>query len=408
MLYGTPLPPWLTEEFFFPPLIREDMVDSTSGYFTAKTRGFGVLPSCSPLLSPDLSLTKKAVDGSPIKCHTSPIPRYENHFRPLDGPIALEVQGFMSSSNDPDNAYPTAPCNGVFIMGWGRSIASNGTSKGVTNSSFLACEPVVISRFFEVAIDHEGHVLSAELLDETNETSYELDPASVANLTWQTNYFLQQYNSEWHSDVRTQDWMHYLLKILDDDNAALVNPLEDIPDPQVLIPQIERVYKQTFAALLYTLPQIFDEYEQGGPLVAGKGETTETRLFIVRGAFIISTLILAIDIITAIFIYWRGTMVYLPRMPTTIASLLGYTAASRVASEGWRSLRNGKEAVPSTFSFGHYIGFDGKAHLGIDVDPHVVPVDLQALKRGDTRVSDSTVSKLRRYPRRPTHNEVWL
>ncbi|RYO93550.1 hypothetical protein DL766_003922 [Monosporascus sp. MC13-8B] len=407
MSYDTPLPPWLTEEFFFPPLIREDMADSTSDYFIVKTRGFGVLPSCSPLLSPDLSLTKKAVDGSPIKCHTSPIPRYETRLR-LDGPIAREVQGFMSSSNDPDNAYPTAPCNGVFVMGWGRSIASNGTSTGLMDSSFVACEPVVISRFFEVAIDHEGHVLSAELLDDTDENSYELDPASVANLTWRTNYFLQQLKGSWHSDVRTQDWMHYLLKILDDDNSALVDPSEDIPDPQILIPQIERLYKERFAALLYTAPQIFDEYEQGGPLVVGKRVTTETRLFMVRGAFIISTLVLAIDIIAAIFIYWRGTMVYLPRMPTTIASLLGYTAASRIASERLKSLRDGEEAVSSTFSFGHYTGFDGKAHLGIDVDPHVVPVDLQALKRGDTRLSDSTISKLRRCPRRRAHHEVWL
>ncbi|RYO90155.1 hypothetical protein DL764_008484 [Monosporascus ibericus] len=254
-----------------------------------------------------------------------------------------------------DNAYPTALCHGVFVMGWGRSIASNGTSKGVTNSSFVACEPAVISRFFEVAIDHEGHVLSAEVLDETDETSYELDPASVANLTLRMNYFLQQNKCGWHSDVRTQDWMHYLFKVLDDDNSALVNPSEDVPDPQVLIPLIERVYRQAFAALLYTAPQIFDEFEQGGPLVAGKRDTTETRLFMVRGAFVISTLVLAVNIITATFIYWRGTMVYLPRMPTTIASLLGYTAASRLASGGWERPRDGKDAVSSQFRPLHWL-----------------------------------------------------
>ncbi|RYP25896.1 hypothetical protein DL768_011660 [Monosporascus sp. mg162] len=409
MSYSTPLPPWLTEEFFFPPLTREDEIDTTSDYFTVKTRGFGVLPSCSPLLSSDARWTGKDADQSPVECYAPFFPVYENG--PLDGPVALEYVAFMSPESNISAAvgYGGGECGEIFTMGWGRNIASNGTSTAATNSTFLACEPVVISRFFDLVVDSEGHVLSAEMLDDTGEISNgDLDPASVKQLLWGLNSMFEVSAVGWLNDVITNDWMHYFLTVLDDTNTALVDPSEDVPDPQSLIPQVERVYKRAFAALLYTVPHIFEDYENGGPVVEGKRMTTETRLFMARGAFIISTLMLAINIITAIFIYWRGTAVYLPRMPTSIASILGYTASSHLASEGWKHPPDEKQAESSTFSFGHYLGIDGKAHLGIDVDPYVVPVDVKALERGDTRIPDSTIKKLQWYPRRPAHNEVWL
>ncbi|RYP73273.1 hypothetical protein DL771_003702 [Monosporascus sp. 5C6A] len=247
------------------------------------------------------------------------------------------------------------------------------------------------------------------MLDDSGETSNgDLDPASVRRLLVATNNMFEPAGNGWHNDVITNDWMHYLLTVLNEDNTALVDPSEDVPDPQSLIPQVERVYKQTFAALLYTVPQVFEDYENGGPVVMGKRVATETRLFMARGAFVISTLVLAINIIAATFIYWRGTAVYLPRMPTTIGSILGYIASSHLASEGWKDPLDEKQAASSTFSFGHYIGVDGKAHLGIDVDPYVVPVDVKALERGDTRIPDSTIKKLQRYLRQPSHNGVWL
>ncbi|RYP49864.1 hypothetical protein DL769_011028 [Monosporascus sp. CRB-8-3] len=371
MSYGTPLPPWLTGEFFFPPLTREDEIDTTSDYFTVKTTGFGVLPSCSPLLSSDC--TK------------------------------------IGSNTSAGVGYPVGECGEIFTMGWGRSTVSNGTSKAITNSTFLACEPVIISRFFDLVVDSEGHVLSAEMLDDTGETSNgDPDPASVRQLLRETNDMFQPSGARWHNDSITNDWMHYFLTVLNDDNTALVDPSEDVPDLQSLIPQVERVYKQTFAALLYTVPQVFEDYGKGGPVVMGKRMASETRLFMARGAFVISTLVLAINIIMATFIYWRGTAVYLPRMPTTIASILGYTASSHLASEGWKNPLDEKQAASSTFSFGYYLGVDGKAHLGIDVDPYVVPVDVKALERGDTRIPDSTIKKLQRYLRWQSHNDVWL
>ncbi|RYP29896.1 hypothetical protein DL767_006495 [Monosporascus sp. MG133] len=411
MSYGTPLPPWLTGEFFFPPLAREDEIDTTSDYFTVKARGFGVLPSCSPLLSSDVSRTGKGADQPPVECYAPFFPVYENRYFPLDGPVAREYVAFMSTESNRSAAvgYAVGECGEIFTMGWGRSIASNGTSKVATSSTFLACEPVVISRSFDLEVDSEGHILSAEMLDDTGETSNgDLDPASVRQLLREMNSMFLSSGSGWHNDVITNDWMHYFLTVLNDDNTALVDPSEDLPDPQSLIPQVERVYKQMFAALLYTVPQIFEDYEKGGPVVMGKRMTTETRLFMARGAFVISTLVLAINILTATFVYWRGTAVYLPRMPTTIASILGYIASSHLASGGWKNPPDERQAASSTFSFGHYLGIDGKAHLGIDVDPYVVPVDVKALERGDTRIPDSTIKKLQWYPRRPAHDEVWL
>ncbi|RYP05728.1 hypothetical protein DL765_009742 [Monosporascus sp. GIB2] len=410
MSYGTPLPPWLTGEFFFPPLTHEDEIGTTSDYFTVKTRGFGVLPSCSPLLS-DVSRTGKGTDQSPAECYAPFFPVYEHKYVPLEGPIAHEHVGSMSTGSNISAGvnYPVGECGEIFTMGWGRSIASNGTSKAVINSRFFACEPVVISRFFDLAVDSEGHVLSAEILDDARETyNGDLGPSSVSQLLRETNSMFQPTGVRWHNDVITNDWMHYFLTILNDDNTALVDPSEDVPDPQILIPQVERIYKQTFAALLYTVPQIFEDYEEDGPVVMGKRMTTETRLFMARGAFVVSTLVLAINIITATFIYWRGTAVYLPRMPTTIASILGYTASSHLASEGWKNPLDEKQAASSTFGFGHYLGIDGKVHLGIDVDPYVVPVDVKALERGDTRIPGSTIEKLQRYLRWSSHNDVWL
>lgn len=67
-------------------------------------------------------------------------------------------------------------------------------------------------------------------------------------------------------------------------------------------------------------------------------------------------------------------------MPSTIGSIIGYTAASRIAAEGFMGHQRNREVLQPKYGFGRYIDIDGKAHLGIDLDPYVVSVGFKAPK----------------------------
>jgi hypothetical protein len=138
--------------------------------------------------------------------------------------------------------------------------------------------------------------------------------------------------------------------------------------------------------------------------------TDETRIFVDQSAFIITATILGLNIIAVIIFYTSGIRFNLPRVPTTIGSILAYVSASHILLEddkGASSAGDVKEA--KTYSFGRYIGVDQKVHLGIDMDPYVALVDPASLKEKRSFVSRIVPSGLRKRKEiGPVSHSTWL
>ncbi|KAK7754175.1 hypothetical protein SLS62_003752 [Diatrype stigma] len=405
--YSTPLPPWLTDEYFFPLVISEELLNSGSNPSTVRTRGFGVAPSCSPLSSYNESILVWRGEGAnqdSVVCNTT-IPNYPREFGQTGSSFAYEIVAPMSATDTVVD--DVGLCLEVLAVGWARGIAGSKTAVNVVNSTGMGCKPVITTREFELVIDGDGRVIHAEALGDASEAFP--NSTFAAEVIKEANQRFRYSSQEtWHNDTITNDWINYFLQTMDVDDLALVDPSAEVLDLRDMIPKVERVYKRTFAAFLSLTPELFSKYDEDGPTLTGVQAISETRLFMSQIAFIITMTVLAINLVTAILIYWRGNIVFLPRMPSTIGSILGYTAASRIATEDFMGCHRKQEVEKPKFGFGRYIGTDGKAHLGIDVDPYVVPVSLKALKRGDTRAPNSTLERLRRLVRRPAPDKIWL
>ncbi|KAI8238039.1 hypothetical protein K4K54_007745 [Colletotrichum sp. SAR 10_86] len=227
----------------------------------------------------------------------------------------------------------------------------------------VICEPIFTTSMFNVTVDTEGYILKAV---QTSESSSTLDDPLTTNNTDTISTYLNRiinYSStDWHNDSFTYDWMNYLIKI-QPDGPDVLDPLST-PNTTALIPPIERIYRQLYALMLGLNTQWFNNYTEPVTM-PGICRRTEVRIFMDRTAFAISLFVLGLNIIVAIALYGCNIKHFLPRVPTTIGSTLAYVAPSRVVREyeGPASLSD------ATFSFGRYVGDDGRAHVGIEMDP---------------------------------------
>ncbi|KAF5506745.1 hypothetical protein CGCS363_v005268 [Colletotrichum siamense] len=381
---GTPLPPWIGNDYYFQPFSMASKEQGGSKEFTAQTRGFGVRPSCSKLD------TLKSTGSGPVVNHT-----YMRNGQPVSGcPTSFEFRdlnrtgkGHPTDPLGPSTAeviakfsgeFGNAPCDVPLILGWSRSPNIKLSNRTEMETWSVICEPIFTTSMFNVTVDTEGYILKAVQISESSSTLD--DPLTTNNtdtISTYLNRIINYSSTDWHNDSFTYDWMNYLIKI-QPDGPDVLDPLST-PNTTALIPPIERIYRQLYALMLGLNTQWFNNYTEPVTM-PGKCRRTEVRIFMDRTAFAISLFVLGLNIIVAIALYGCNIKHFLPRVPTTIGSTLAYVAPSRVVREyeGPASLSD------ATFSFGRYVGDDGRAHVGIEMDPYVVPVKLSALRKGDT------------------------
>jgi hypothetical protein len=174
-----------------------------------------------------------------------------------------------------------------------------------------------------------------------------------------------------------RDWLNYFVVILNG-SRAVVDPAAPVPDPEELRPTVEQIYRRLYPIFLSLNEHLFEHADSGAAITATR-RTKETRIFMENASFIIAMVVLASNTLVAVIFYSRSVAFVLPRMPTTLGSILAYVAPSRLASP---SFKNTPGQASRTLSFGRYIGVDGSVHVGIESDPHVVPVDPSSFKGG--------------------------
>lgn len=414
---GTPLPPWVTKDYFFQPFTVAPEEEARGEAYTARTRGFGVFPSCStagtvksrgrsPILNYTFTRDGKTFPDCPTTYQPSQLDLDTKYPRMPAGPSAAET--VMALPQSPG----ITPCNIPLVLSWTRSSDALNKQDGEMETSFVVCTPVFTTSMFDVTVDPQGHVLQTTPVSEPSST---LDsPTSTNNtdvISTYLNRLLMGGTFPWHNDTLSKDWMNYLLKI-QPEHADILDPLV-APNTTALVPGIDYVYRQLYVLLLSLNPLFFDNYTQ--PVaITGTERHTEIRIFMDTTALAISLAVLALNIAVAVALYGFTITHFLPRMPTTIGSILAYLAPSRAVREydgpdgaGSSGGGGGVKKAP-TFSFGRYVGDDGRAQVGIEMDPYVVPVKLSALRKGDTEPRTGLLRRVLGRRKTEGRGDTWL
>jgi hypothetical protein len=377
---GTPLPPWVSKDYYFQ---RHDIKDPTESnsrdVYSIPARGFGATANCTaepaqkipvfdaPRPYRDLSEVEYSDCGDAIALMGQDM--RENTGNRSTGASAQEYVGTLGQKAGP------VTCSRIMIMGWARTSHSENMNDTV-DASFMTCRPIFETAMFNLTVDARGQVLSYEKTSEL-ETTLDYDE-------WQPqmNLIFQNFNSEWdgiaaqfHNDSTARDWVNYFI-VLATGSRDVLDPHKPLPDAEELKPVIEGIYRQVFATFLSLNEQIFDSKEAAKPSTAVR-RTEETRIFMEEASFIMTMTILALNAVVAMIFYSRAVPFVLPRLPTTLGSTLAYVAPSRLAAPSYRASPGHSSR---TFSFGRYVGKDGNVHIGIEMDPYVVPVDPVSLK----------------------------
>lgn len=372
---GTRLAPWTSNEYFFKPWDTANIGKGKDGdSYKALTRGYGVNPNCKaikPHVFPVNERAERPQYGTPASCVLpllvpQTILREDTYNRDT-GRCAIEFSGTSARGNDP-------MCDATLTLGWAR-IANSSNVNGTIEGSFLVCQPIFQTGLFDVVVDASGYVESYEAKGPLqSDLGYELSDDHTDRLIANLNSYIAVDTNGWHNNTFSRDWINYLYLTING-SRAIIDPAEAAPNPEHLRPTIESIYKSLFAIFLGLNSHIFEKGVTGEVMEGGIFRN-EVRLFLSTPAFVISVVILALNIGLAIVLYTGGVVFVLPRMPTSIGSIMAYIAPSTMIRDTARYDERSR-----TFSFGRFIGSDGKAHVGVDLATQVVPIDPASLGR---------------------------
>ncbi|OAQ77321.1 hypothetical protein VFPBJ_07793 [Purpureocillium lilacinum] len=375
LTYGTPLPPWVSREYFFMPHSIADVgTRRPTDTYTVQTRGLGASFNCTPL--PTLELPDKPAVALNLSC-SDPRPYLVQVMREdrksIDRPTGF---GTMTSCGIPSTPWGETRCADRFMYAWGRSSSSE-KGQGVIRASFAECKSHFKTAMFNVTVDAAGNVLSYNQTGDMQPyLDYEKGEAFCKNITFIADDHFTCTHSQWRNDTTADDWMSYLMSEVIG-NRTFLRPNTPVPDPASLSPVLNEVYGLTFSLLLGLGWDLVFDATADKSAVTGWRHTEETKIFLDTAPLIITLAILSLNVAVAILFYARVTAFVLPRMPTSIGSILAYVAPSRAVSV---ATKGGPWTQNRTFSFGRYKGVDGLVHIGIELDPHVVPIDPKALR----------------------------
>ena len=416
---GAYLPPWVTPEFYFLPSDLSTPAE-TGLIFETPTRGFGIDSKCQKFgqdeadnriyfaVSRDggtLNVTSshQLPEGGYATCVANTLLRndsgrsisngdIESTLPVGPGPQSLDLAaGMIAKDNDTASPDQRAFCEGLLLLGWVRATfvpsAQNRTTMRAENvdARIMTCRPVLRTAEFLVNTTSTGRVLSY-----TQTTSFDPDVAKYFGAI-NANYLYSSANAaitegpgvqSWNNETLISDWMNFFIK-LSLNSTALGDPLSPLPPYEFLSPLVQSINRSLFAILLSIHPQVFPARSASTPPVQGKIYTLQPRVFMSNVMFIISITILTLNLVVAMLYYVRRPKKFLPRMPTSIASVIAFIAASHAVEDFRAGVERRGE---NRYRYGKFNGTDGKPHVGIEKRVLVVPLETEGLlKRKRTR-----------------------
>ncbi|KAF4120542.1 Protein of unknown function (DUF3433) [Geosmithia morbida] len=370
---NTPLLPWTSHDYFFQPFeITQTRKNMTVDFYSIRTRGFGIRTNCTPVAPQERSFEQAAEPvaspnasfcGDDLKIATGKM--YDETYRSSSGVSAVEYLDVTTGGKVPS-------CDRTVTFGWARAQKAEDLNATI-RTSFAICVPIFETALFDVDVDPAGYVQGYTRAGKLESTlDYPNSDDHIDAMVASSNGIIGSGVTRWHNDTLTRDWISHLVMVKTGSRADL-DPQLDVPNPEDVIPNIDPIFRTLFALLLALNRDYLFTSAGKDEAIGGERLVVQTRLFMDQAALTTSFVLLAVNVVIAVFLYSRKAPFVLPRMPTTLGSIITYIAPSRLFLEekSGRAL----DSTARTFSFGRFIGRDGAAHVGIEVDPHVVPID---------------------------------
>ena len=409
----TLLPKWTTGNAFYVPFRPSD-TRNPSDSFRANTSSLAANISCFPLVkgtenSITLNLTKFNVvdieinvqnEGHSVRCtprlgldNTDPraIAGWAN------GSMALELSLLMGPPPEDPSSTPDADfCREIVVNGWIRAdINVNQTAPNTPQDEpnfdpaltinrwdqmFLGCRTIVSVSKAEVIVDGVGNIQNVSSVESSHLTDQDLYIGRPTDLYGQLAAYFQDTAGVWHDDSHPSNWNNYLLGIIGN-TTDLVDPKAPVPKYEDVAPLLSDLYRRIFAIFLSSNTDTLLSKPPEGASVKGETISLTSRVFLTERMFWIIESILTLYILVAIPLYFSRPKPFLPRLPTTIASVIAYFAAShalldfRGTSDMNRTSRERHiREKDREYLFGDYVGTDKKPHTGIERVPFAVPM----------------------------------
>ncbi|KAF2455493.1 hypothetical protein BDY21DRAFT_66539 [Lineolata rhizophorae] len=438
---GALLPQWTDKKFFYLPFTQDESPASRSTR-RATTTAFGVRMECRELKpSTENSYTIQHDDGfivSPNEFGSSVSAKHTNISITVDlgaegtvscrdnvtmllqeeggadcptGPIALEIVepgGVSESPGRDDDAF----CQSVITAAWLRgngpdACRYNGTIRE-EDATVLACIPNVVVGSADVTVDDSNHVVQAKMLEYFSDIArfFDLQPPDLIK---QFNRILRTRPAtdtldargtipSWHNDTFASEMYNYLIAAANNE-SRLLDPTTPPPSFESTAKPVEDLYEELFAVFLGDKSQkLFVRAESSSALtLQGTTFTHQERLFISTPMFILSEVILSVYAVVAVALYLKRPGRFLPRLPTTMASIIATFSSSKAVEDlkGTAGLTKRERSrllnsMDHKYGYGAYVGADGRVHIGIERQPFVRPTSqLGGRKMWSWKKSDS-------------------
>lgn len=400
---GTPLPPWVDEDYAY-LAVDTTSIDGASS-MTFNTTAIGAALQCRPLdaskhESYHLSIWNDAKfasldvrldnNGSTARCTNfqAALPLSDTEGFQIEdtqvGHVALELATMLfNNSSHTDDIF----CRQHVLVGWIRADwAFNrtetyrlGSPHGIhstgRNDTVMVCRPSLQIGPAAVSVDGKGQVQGRTITDLESHDIEEYFSSSSWDLIAQAHQFLPDMGATWHQDAYPSDFINYLITKGTNDTTLLDYALP-VPSFALAYKRFSKVYHQLFAILIGNNQERLFEAADPALTVVGQLYTSEVRILFSLPAFVVVESILLCYVLVTLFFYARRPWKILPRLPSSVASTIGFFAPSRAFHEIFQGSKSDEGAGIEVregwrWAYGEFIGIDGKPHVGVEREPLV-------------------------------------
>ncbi|KAK6506529.1 hypothetical protein TWF506_011435 [Arthrobotrys conoides] len=266
-------------------------------------------------------------------------------------------------------------CWNIVPVSWSHHLYSRGAKEyvieGQPKQTLLVCQPKVTVAKFSIEVDRLGNVRSFKKLGNSTDIDDYLGPGFPRHqFESELPSIFRQYIS--NPGFRVQDWVGLLMTRLAKNGADYFDPVE-----------LGKLASDAFALAF----SIFAAQNKGELFLEGSADSDdgyisgsiykyEKRVVMSPPLTFVSLAILGLFCGTLVLVYTFRRKRYLPRQPTSLASLIAYCQDSTLLDDlvdtwGMSTVRRQEilEKLGHTYGFGYYQGRDGIRRLGVDKEP---------------------------------------
>ncbi|KAL8892733.1 MAG: hypothetical protein Q9192_005571 [Flavoplaca navasiana] len=412
---GVALPPWTTSDTFLVPF----EVKTTSRYGTvsgiqASTHGFSIRPQCERAYFNDTALItgepygvyvrQRTPSGGSVSCGGFALPSGGQNRSNAALEVLTQLRPIDSSRADPGSYRPAEflasatseerlTCGSILVAGFLRANLTMSIDGIKTQNSdqynypvirninslsslWMMCRSDIALAQYEVTVDSSGQVQTyratgPEIMNPSDAFSNGTSPNSLIKNATFPLVNGRDSGPYWHNDTFVDTWFAYFIKILSN-STMFVDPEQPVPAFEQVVPYVKDLYTRLFAIVL-SQNQEWLARAEADSTSHGLLFASSERVLISNQMFVVTVVLLVLNILVAVLYWIRLPKKMLPKLPYTIGSILDMVHASGLRFE---ARKQGKWDKDWRFGYGRFVGTDGKPHVGIERRPFVQSLDI--------------------------------